>query len=144
MDQLVAETLYALRRIFKSPGFSVVVVLTLALGIGANSAIFSVVDAVLLQRLGYAQPDRLVTVRHYYANLGPLEAPVSAAGFHDYRDKTQSFSNLAVESGTAVNLTGTGDPERVQGSRGSGGWVRVLRVSPSVGRGIGQGNGVAR
>jgi len=136
MDQLVAETRYALRRIFKSPGFSAVVVLTLALGIGANSAIFSVVDAVLLQRLGYAQPDRLVTIRHYYANLGPLEAPVSAPGFRDYRDKTQSFSGVAVETGTAVNLTGAGDPERVQGARVSGDWFRVLGVSPAMGRAV--------
>jgi hypothetical protein len=76
MDRLLSETRYALRRIFKTPGFSAVVVLTLALGIGANSAIFSVVHAVLLQRLGYAEPDRLVTIRHYYPSLGPLEAPV--------------------------------------------------------------------
>ena len=102
MDRLLAETRYALRRIFKTPGFSAVVVLTLALGIGANSAIFSVVHAVLLQRLRYAEPDRLVTIRHYYPSLGPLEAPVSAPGYRDYRDKTQSFSGVAVESATAV------------------------------------------
>ena len=136
MDQLVAETRYALRRIFKSPGFSVIVVLTLALGIGANSAIFSVVDAVLLQRLRYAEPERLVTIRHHYADLGPLDAPVSAPGFRDYRDKTQSFAAVGVESGTAVNLTGAGDAERVQGARVSGDWFRALGISPALGRAI--------
>jgi len=136
MDQILTETRYALRRIFKSPGFSIVVVVTLALGIGANSAIFSVVDAVLLQRLRFAEPDRLVTIRHHYPSLGPLDAPVSAPGFRDYRDKTQSFSGVAVETGTALNLTGTGDPERVQGAKVSGDWFRVLGVSPAMGRSI--------
>ncbi|MFL5411029.1 MAG: ABC transporter permease [Myxococcales bacterium] len=136
MDRVLSETRYALRRIFKTPGFSAVVVLTLALGIGANSAIFSVVDAVLLQRLRYAEPDRLVTIRHYYPTLGPLEAPVSAPGFRDYRDRTQSFSGVAVEAGTAANLTGTGDPERVAATRVSGDWFHVLGVSPAIGRWI--------
>jgi len=63
-----------------------VVVLTLALGIGANSAIFSVVNAVLLRPLAYAEPDRLVTIFHWYPNL-KMEAPVSAPGFKDYRDR---------------------------------------------------------
>src|SRR5438270_2694650 len=136
MDQLLSETRYGLGRMCKSPGFSVVVIVALALGIGANSAIFSVVDAVLLQRLRFADPERLVTIRHHYPTLGPLDAPISAPGFRDYRDRTQSFSGVAVETGTALNLTGTGDPERVQGAKVSGDWFRVLAVSPALGRSI--------
>jgi putative ABC transport system permease protein len=112
------------------------VVLTLGLGIGANTAIFSVVDTVLLQPLGYRQPDRLVTINHFYQSeaLNNLEAPVSAIGFRDYRDKTKSFDAVAVETGWNANLTGTGDPERVPASRVSGDYFRVFGVAPQIGR----------
>ena len=127
---------YSLRRLLKSPGFTAVVVLTLGLGIGANTAIFSVVNTVLLQPLRFREPDRLVTIFHFYQSeaLNNLEAPVSAAGFRDYRDKTKSFEAVAVETGWAANLTGTGDPERVPAARVSGDYFRVLGVAPQLGR----------
>jgi putative ABC transport system permease protein len=132
----VRDIRYSIRRLLKSPGFTTVVVLTLGLGIGANTAIFSVVDTVLLQPLGYRQPDRLVTINHFYQSeaLNNLEAPVSAIGFRDYRDKTKSFDAVAVETGWNANLTGTGDPERVPASRVSGDYFRVFGVAPQIGR----------
>jgi putative ABC transport system permease protein len=140
MDSLLRDIRYALRRLRKSPAFAAIVVLTLALGIGANTAIFSVVNAVLLRALPYREPDRLVTINHFYNNpeLNYLEAPVSAIGFRDYRDKTRSFQAVAVESGWSANLTGSGDPERVPASRVSGDYFRVLGVPPALGRVFGR------
>ena len=131
---------YALRRLIKSPGFTTVVILTLALGIGANTAIFSVINTVLLQPLPYREPDRLITINHFYQSeaLNNLEAPVSAIGFRDYRDKTKSFDAVAVETGWSANLTGTGDPERVPANRVSGDYFRVLGVAPRLGRVFGR------
>src|SRR5688500_7033292 len=134
MDTFAQDLRYGLPRLVKSPGFSAVIVLTLALGIGANTAIFSVVNAILLRPLPYAEPDRLVTIEHFYPSLNDLEAPVSAAGFRDYRDKTKSFSAVAVQTGWSANLTGIGDPERLQGSRVSGDYFQVYGVPAAVGR----------
>jgi putative ABC transport system permease protein len=134
MDTLIQDLRYALRRLRKSPGFSAIVILTLALGIGANTAIFSVVNAVLLRPLPYREPGRLVTVFHFYPSLNDLEAPVSAPGFRDYRDRVPSFESAAVETGWGPTLTGLGEPERLNGSRVSGDWFTTLGVAPLLGR----------
>ena len=136
MDSLLQDLRYAFRRLRKSPGFSAIVILTLALGIGANTAIFSVVDAVLLRPLGYREPARLATVFHFYPNLNSLEAPVSAPGFRDYRDHANVFSQSSVETGWAPTLVGGGNPERLNGSRVSGDWFSVLGVNPMLGRSL--------
>jgi putative ABC transport system permease protein len=140
MDSFLRDIRYALRRLAKSPAFTAIVVLTLALGIGANTAIFSVVNAVLLRALPYREPDRVVTINHFYnsAELNYLEAPVSAVGFRDYRDRTTSFEAVAVESRWSANLTGDGDPERVPASRVSGDYFRVLGVPAALGRTFGR------
>src|SRR5215211_5086568 len=113
MDALLRDIKYSLRRLRKTPAFTAIVVLTLALGIGANTAIFSVVNTVLLRPLPYRAPSELVSIQHFYPSLNNLEAPVSAAGFKRYRDETKSFESFAVETGFGANLTGTGDPERI-------------------------------
>src|SRR5689334_7197565 len=113
MEVLAKDFRYAVRRLLKRPGFTAIVVVTLALGIGANTAIFSVVNTVLLRPLPYGTPSRLVSIEHFYPSLNNLEAPVSARGFRDYRDMTSSFESVAVETQFGANLTGTGDPERV-------------------------------
>src|SRR6185503_10248760 len=136
MDALLRDISYSFRRLRRSPAFTIIVVLTLALGIGASPAIFSVVNTVLLRPLPYRAAERLVSVEHFYPSLNNMEAPVSAHGFHDYRDQTKSFESFAVETQFGANLTGTGDPERVPGSRVSGDWFHVLGVSPIVGRAI--------
>ena len=144
MDPLLRDLKYALRRLRKSPGFAAVVILTLALGIGANTAIFSVVNTVLLRPLAYRAPERLVTINHFYrsAQLNNLEAPVSAAGFREYREHTRSFESMAVETGWSVNLTGTGDPERLNGTRASGDYFHVLGVPAQLGRTLGEDDDV--
>jgi predicted permease len=133
MDEFFFDLRYALRRLRHSPAFTLVVVLTLALGIGANSAIFSVINTVLLRQLPYADPGRLVTIYHYYPSL-KMEAPVSAPGFRDYRDRTHDFSSVAVEGGWNVNLTGIGEPERLTGSKVSAGFFATLGIAPLHGR----------
>jgi putative ABC transport system permease protein len=134
MDALLRDIAYSLRRLRKSPGFTAIVVITLALGIGANTAIFSVVDTVLLRPLPYRAPGSLISIEHFYPSLNSMEAPISAPGFRDYRDKTTSFESVAVENQFGANLTGSGDPERVPGTRVSGDWFHVLGVSPLYGR----------
>src|SRR5918911_2279510 len=140
MDSFLRDVRYGLRRLGKSPAFTAIVVVTLALGIGANTAIFSVVNAVLLRALPYREPDRLVTINHHYQSeaLSNLDAPVSAIGFRDYRDKTKSFEAVAVETGWSATLTGTGAPERVPASRVSGDYFRVFGVAPRLGRVFGR------
>ena len=108
MDALLRDLKYSIRRLSKSPAFTAIVVVTLALGIGANTAIFSVVNTVLLRALPYREPGQLVSIEHFYPSLNNMEAPVSARGFRDYRDKTKSFESVAVETGFGANLTGAG------------------------------------
>jgi putative ABC transport system permease protein len=135
MDALLRDIGYSFRRLRKSPVFTAIVLVTLALGIGANTAIFSVVNTVLLRALPYRDPGALVSIEHFYPSLNSMEAPVSAAGFRDYRDKTSSFESVAVETNFGANLTATGgDAERVPGERVSGDWFHVLGVAPQAGR----------
>jgi putative ABC transport system permease protein len=133
MDTILFDLRYAVRRLRHSPAFTLVVVLTLALGIGANSAIFSVINTVLLRQLPYNDPGKLVTIYHYYPPQ-KMEAPVSAPGFKDYRDRTHDFESVAVENQWNVNLTGVGEPERLQGSKVSALFFPTLAVAPLHGR----------
>jgi putative ABC transport system permease protein len=135
MQTLLQELRYGARRLRLSPAFTAIVVVTLALGIGANTAIFSVVNAVLLRPLPYREPDQLITIEHHYPSL-PLDAPVSALGFSEYRDKTRSFDGMAVQTGWGANLTGFGDPERLQASRVTGQYFSTLGVPAARGRTI--------
>jgi putative ABC transport system permease protein len=136
MDTLLQDLRYAARRLVKAPTFTAVVLLTLALGIGANTAVFSVVNAVLLRPLPYREPDQLVTINHFYPSLNNLEAPVSVPGFADYRDRTHVFSGVAVTAGWSPNLTGRGEPERLMGARVSGLYFPTLGVPAATGRAL--------
>ncbi|HEY9284271.1 MAG TPA: ABC transporter permease [Pyrinomonadaceae bacterium] len=114
LETIVQDLRYAVRVLAKNPGFAAVAVLTLALGIGANSAIFSVVNAVLLRPLPYPDSERLVLINHNYRKLD-MKAAVSAPGYAYYREHARSFSAVAAVAGWNVNLTGDGEPERLQG-----------------------------
>jgi putative ABC transport system permease protein len=134
MDSLLQDIRYSVRRLLKSPAFTLIVILTLALGIGANTAIFSAVNAVLLRPLGYGDPARLVTIQHLYPSLGGMKAPVSVPGFLDYQRQTRSIESMAVETNWAANLTGQGEPERLQGARVTGRFFGTLAVPAERGR----------
>jgi putative ABC transport system permease protein len=137
MESLIQDLRQAVRSLLHHPAFTVVAVLTLGLGIGANTAIFSVVNGVLLVPLPYRQPDRLVTVNHFYPSLNNLRAPVSVPGFRDYSARTDLFTSSAVEAGAAMNLTGPGaEPERVSVSRVTGEYFRMLGIPPALGRAL--------
>jgi len=134
VNTLLQNLRYAGRQLRKSPGFTTTAVLTLALGIGANSAIFSVINATLLRPLPYADPARLVTVEHHYPSLNDLHAPISVPGFLDYESKKQIFQHAAVETGWAPTLTGQGDPQRVIASRVTGDYFATFGVGAELGR----------
>jgi putative ABC transport system permease protein len=136
MDSLLQDLRYSLRRLAKSPAFTLVVILTLALGIGANTAIFSAIHAVLLRPLAYAEPGRLVTIEHFYPSLGGLKAPVSVPGFRDYQARGRVFESMAVESNWAANITGVGEPARLQGARVTGRYFGTFGVPALLGRAL--------
>jgi putative ABC transport system permease protein len=133
MGTIWQDIRYGYRMLWKSPGFTLVVVLALALGIGANSAIFSVVNAILLRPLPYKDPQQLVIINHNYPKLN-LKATVSAPGYIYYRDHAQSFSEVAAIGGWNANLTGGGEPERLQGMQVTTNLLPMLGAQAARGR----------
>ncbi|HET7697322.1 MAG TPA: ABC transporter permease [Vicinamibacterales bacterium] len=131
MDHLTQDIHYALRRLIKSPGFTGVAVLTLALGIGANSAIFSVVNGVLLEPLPYPQADRLVGV--YHTSEGGRTV-MSGPNYTDVARLATSFENSAAYNTSRMILTGEGDAVRLQAAEVSASLFNVLYVRPALGR----------
>lgn len=125
---------YALRMLAKNPAFTAIAVIALALGIGANSAIFSVVDAVLLRPLPFKNPNQLVMLWENAAHLGfPRDTP-SPANFLDWQKQATSFTGMAAMIERSFNLTGAGEPERLEGRRVSANLLQLLGVSPQLGR----------
>src|SRR5262245_899597 len=112
----------ALRSLLRAPGFTFVAVLTLALGIGANSAIFTVINALLVRPLPYPDAGRLVRVWEIRPQIGQDRSSVSPAEFHDWRDKAACFESLAAVDYRDANLTGGGEPETVEIARVSAEW----------------------
>lgn len=125
---------FALRQLLKNPGFTAVAVLTLALGIGATTAIFSVVHAVLLQPLPYPEPDRLVRIHETIPVRGVERVPVSVANYLDWRRQASSFAEMAAHRWVDINLTGAGEARRLVGARVTSGFFGVLGVPPILGR----------
>ena len=132
MDTLRQDLLYAFRRLRQSPAFSLVAIATLALGIGANSAIFSVVNAVLLKPLPFDEPDRLVRVAQTWE--GRTTGIYSPQNFLDVQASARDFESLAAIDGGGVTLTGRGAPVRLEGADVSASFFDVLRVRPALGR----------
>lgn len=125
---------FGVRVLLKRPVFTVVAVLTLALGIGANAAIFGVVDAVLLKPLPFANPDRLAQIWERDQKTGDDHDSVMAANYLDWRSRSHSFDELAAHAGTSVNLTGLAEPERIRAARVSASLFPLLGVQPEIGR----------
>jgi predicted permease len=123
---------FAFRQLLKNPGFTAVAVLTLALGTGANTAIFSVVNAVLLKPLPYEQPGQLVQL--FEAPRPGRQNAVSPGVFLDWREQGTSFEGLAAYNSVVLNFTGAGEPERLNGLRMSANGLHLLRARPVLGR----------
>ncbi len=132
MDTLLQDLRFALRQLRRAPVFTFVAVLTLALGIGANSAIFSVVNAVLLRPLPYRDPDRLVLLSERTPRFPLLS--VSYLNYRDWRDQGTSFEAVGAVRNTAVTLTGDGEPERLPAQMATANLFALLGVQPAVGR----------
>ena len=136
METLIKDIRYGLRGLWKRPGFTAVAVLTLALGIGANTAIFSVVNAVLLKPLQFRDPDRLVMIWEDATFAGfPRNTP-APANYVDWKTQTQSFEDVAASAESTFNLTGDGDPERVTAYKVTANFFPLFGVPPALGRGF--------
>jgi predicted permease len=134
MTGLLQDVRYALRQLRKSPGFTLVAVLMLALGIGANTAIFSMLNAVLLRPLPYKEADRLVMVWEQNPHRGWFENIVSAANFLDWKKQNQVFEDMAAFESNFFNLSGGSKPEEIAGERVTTNLFSVLGVRPLRGR----------
>ena len=134
MGALLQDLRYGIRTLAKNPGFTVVVVLTLALGIGASTAIFSVVDAVLLRALPYPQSDRLFTVYQTLSQDPAQNAGVSYPNYLDWTQQNQVFDSIAAVRGNVLALSGQGEPTYIQTGSVTSNYFDVLRVRPLLGR----------
>lgn len=134
MYRLMPGLSLALRSLAKSPTFTLAAVLTLALCVGANSAVFSLANAVLFRPLAYEQPDRLVLVWESAPFFGLRDSPVAPGNFAEWRKRSRSFAELGALEGRSYRLTGGGDPEVVRGALVTAGFWRALRTRPALGR----------
>jgi len=135
-DEMFQDLRYGVRMLLKSPGFTAAAVLSLALGIGANTAIFSVVNAVLLRPLPYDRPDQIMRLWTTQPQERALRIPFPAPNFVDLKEQNRVFTDMAVYRGWQFILTGAGEPLRVFGHRVSTGFFPVLGVKPLLGRGF--------
>lgn len=132
LDACARDVQYALRMCARNPGFSTLVVVTLALGIGANTAVFSVVDAVLLRPLTYTEPQRLVVIHETVPGRGRV--PVGASEFEEWRRSASAFEQMALMAVAPAILTGAGDPERLDAARVSPSLFPMLGIDAALGR----------
>ena len=136
MDALFNDLRYAVRSLRRTPGFTIAAVLTLAIGIGANTAIFSIVDHVILRPLAYEDPDRLYVVHEVVPRLAHIAPaiPVSANHFLEWKRGTNAFESMALLGDISLNLTGVGEPEQFVGARVSADLFPMLGVRAQLGR----------
>jgi predicted permease len=131
-DRLSQDLQFGVRMIAKSPGFAAIAIVTLALGIGANTALFSVVNGVLLNPLPYPQPEQLVTLHESKPNFEA--GSISFPNFQDWRKENTTFSMMGISRGYSFSLTGAGDPEQVRSELVSTDFLPMLGVKPVIGR----------
>src|SRR4051812_26734501 len=134
MDALFRDLRHAIRNLLRTPGFALVTILTLALGIGANTAIFSVVNAVILRPLGYPDPDRLVFISSQFPKMGFDQFWVSPPEFLEFQERTRAFSAVGAFATNQANLSAADRPRRVNNGLVSAGVFQGLGVSPMLGR----------
>src|SRR5215210_4077499 len=130
MDAFLNDVRYAIRSLIKRPAFTVIAVITLALGIGANTAIFSAINALLLKPLPFPELDRLVAIWDKLPSRGVLHNEVAMANYLDWNSQNQSFEQLAIYRWWSANLTGADTPERIQGFLVSANFLDALGMKP--------------
>ncbi len=134
METLLKDFRYGIRSLLKRPSFTAIAVITLALGIGANTAIFSLVNAVLLRSLPFADPDRLVMIWEDASFAGfPRNTP-APANYVDWKTQGQSFADMAAQDMRSFNLTGDGEPEKVEAFGVTANFFPLLGIKPALGR----------
>ena len=134
MQTLFQDLRYGIRLLLQQPGFTLIAVLSLALGIGANTALFSVVNAVLLRPLPFPEPDRLAMIWEDATFIGfPQDTP-APGNFADWKAQTQTFADLAACGNRSFNLTGDGEPEKIQADEITANFFPLLGVRPALGR----------
>jgi putative ABC transport system permease protein len=131
---LLQDVRYSLRLLLRTPGATIVALLTIGLGIGANTAIFSIVNGVLLRPLPLNDPDRLLLIRHASITDRTQLAAVSPGNFYDIKNASKLIQPMAAFSGATFTLTGRGEPERLQGVDSCGSVLEVAGVQPAIGR----------
>src|SRR5437867_1915992 len=136
MENLFYDFRFGFRSLRKNPAFSIIAILAVMLGTGANSAIFSVVNAILLRPLSFNEPERLVMVWGNNVKSGVPQYPLSVLDFLDYREHNQVFDQLACFAYDDFNLSTGYDPEHVPGSFVSANFFSLLGVNPMLGRGF--------
>lgn len=134
MGSTLQDIRFAFHGLLKRPGFSCVVILTLALGIGANTAVFSVIDTVMLRPLSFSDPDQLVVIRPTEKGSMTRSRSVSYLNFTDWQEQSSLFADMAVYAHAQFTITGIGDPIAVKGRRVSGGFFQTLRAQAALGR----------
>jgi putative ABC transport system permease protein len=134
MGILLRDIRYGFRMLLKAPVFSSVAILSLALGIGANTAIFSVINALLIKSLPYAEPEGLALVWGASLDEGSIRDQVSATDVADYRAQNSVFEDVTTYGGWSATLMGEGEPERIQGMQVGDGYFSIMRGSPILGR----------
>src|SRR5208282_5238126 len=134
MGTLLQDVRYALRMLRKKPTFTIVAVLTLALGVGANTAMFSIVNAVLLRSLPYREPDRLVRIFFNKPGVGLRDVQFSVPEFDDLKSRAGIFDDVSTVGGGSVNLTGGSQPERLEFAVTHPNFFSMLGATPQIGR----------
>jgi predicted permease len=137
MNGLLQDLRYAVRQFFKTPGLTAIVIITIALGIGANTALFSVVNGVLLNPLPYPQPEQLVALHESKQNFET--GSISFPNFRDWRKDNHTFSGMAISRGSTFGLTGAGEALQLNGEFVTSGFFSILGVQPLLGRNFAPG-----
>ncbi|MGH9395234.1 MAG: permease prefix domain 1-containing protein [Terriglobia bacterium] len=134
LETLLQDLHYGLRQLRRSPAFTAVAVITLALGIGANTAIFTVIKGVLLRPLPLPHPERVLRLWHGYTTCKDCSGSVSYPNFKDWRRQNSVFEGLSLYSSANFNLRGKGSPQRVSGAFVSANYFSVMGIQPTLGR----------
>src|SRR5207244_6300028 len=136
MDSLLRDLKFSVRSLLKRPALTIIAIVTLPIGIGANTAIFSVVNALLLKPLPFPDPDRIVALWEKVPSRGVERNEVTVANYLDWRAQNRTFEQLGIYRWWSTNLTGADSPERVQGFQVTTNFLDIVGVKPVMGRGF--------